>query len=82
LHERGEIDLAECNTSGMFVTVKKGGAESVRLSGGKERKLMVVVESASTTTTPSTRRLLRRTEVTASREKLSFRVSSPSNPSV
>src|ERR687891_469664 len=37
LRERGEVDLSECFIDGTFVTAKKGGGQSVRLSGAKAR---------------------------------------------
>ena len=59
LRERDEVDLSECFIDGTFVTAKKGGGQSVRLSGVKARsswwwQTMLVFHS------PSTRRLLRR----------------------
>jgi Transposase and inactivated derivatives len=78
LHERGEIDLSECFIDGTFVTAKKGGAPSVRLSGAKARsswwwQTMLVFHS------PYTRRLLRRMKSDLS-ERLSFEVLPPSSP--
>ena len=78
LRERGEVDLSECFIDGTFVTAKKGGGQSVRLSGGKARnswwwQTMLVFHS------PSTRRLLRRMKSPLS-EKLSFGVLPLSSP--
>ena len=78
LRERGEVDLSECFIDGTFVTAKKGGAGSVRLSGVKARnswwwQTMLVFHS------PSTRRLLRRMKSPLS-QILSFKVSSPNSP--
>ena len=79
LRERGEVDLGECFVDGTFVTAKKGGAQSVRLSGVKARnswwwQTMLVFHS------PSTRRLLRRMKSPLS-AKLSLEVLSPNSPS-
>lgn len=76
LRERGEVDLSECFIDGTFVTAKKGGAPSVRLSGAKARnswwwQTMLVFHS------PSTRRLLARMKSPLS-AKLSFGVLPPS----
>ena len=78
LRARGEVDLSECFIDGTFVTAKKGGARSVRLSGAKARsswwwQTMLVFHS------PSTRRLLARMKSPLS-AKLSFRVLPPSGP--
>ena len=61
LRERGEVDLSECFIDGTFVTAKKGGGQSVRLSGVRARnswwwQTMLVFHS------PYTQRVLRRTK--------------------
>ena len=78
LRERGEVDLGECFIDGTFVTAKKGGGQSVRLSGVRARnsgwwQTMLVFHS------PPTRRLLRRMKSPLS-QRLSFKVLSPNSP--
>lgn len=59
LEARGELDLSECFVDGTFVTAKKGGRTSARLSGARVARswqLQTLLVFAS----PSTLRLLRR----------------------
>ena len=60
-HERGGLDRSECFIDGLFVAAKKGGTQSVRLSGAKVRSSWPW-QTALVCLSPYTPRVLRRTK--------------------